>query len=118
MRSLFAAAALCAALGATAADVHAGYLSAGELRRLFPGHFEAVWKNTLSLSLEANADGRLAGRTWFASDKGTWSLRGNILCITFGGWKKAKCGPVKQVGGWYVSLMRRDGTPRLKFRRR
>ena len=88
------------------------------MRHLFPGHFEAVWKDSLNLSLEASADGKLAGRTWFASDKGTWSLRGNILCITFGGWSKAKCGPVRERGGWYISLMRPDGTPRLKFRRR
>jgi hypothetical protein len=121
MRKMLVAAALCAALTAAAADTagaHAGYLSASELRRLFPGHFEAVWKSTLNLSLEASADGKLAGRTWFASDKGTWSLHGNILCITFGGWSKAKCGPVKRQGGWFISLMRRDGTPRLKFRRR
>ena len=118
MRNLLVAAALCTALGATAANGHAGNLSASKLRHLFPGHFEAVWKDSLNLSLEANADGKLAGRTWFASDKGTWSLRGNILCITFGGWSKAKCGPVREKGGWYISLMRPDGTPRLKFRRR
>jgi len=118
MRNLVVAAALCAALGAGAAKAHAGYLSAGELRHLFPGQFEAVWKGSLNLDLEASANGRLAGHTWFASDKGTWSLRGNILCITFGGWSKAKCGPVKREGGWYFGLMRPDGTPRLKFRRR
>jgi len=117
IRNLLVAAALCAAFGATA-EAHAGYLSASELRRLFPGQFEAVWKGSLSLSLVASANGKLAGRTWFASDKGTWSLRGNVLCITFGGWSKAKCGPVREEGGWYLGLMRPDGTPRLKFRRR
>lgn len=118
MRNLFVAAALCVGLGAAAANAHGGYLSASQLHRLFPGHFEAVWKGMLTLDLRASADGRLAGSSWFTSGKGTWSLKGNILCITFGGWKKAKCGPVKKEGGWYVSLVRRDGTPRLKFRRR
>ena len=118
LRNLLVAAALCVAAGVTIANVHGAYLSASQLRQLFPGHFQAVWKNTLSLSLDASADGRLAGSTWFASVKGAWSLHGNNLCITFGGWKTAKCGPVKQEGGWYESLLRKDGTPRLKFRRR
>ena len=44
-----------AALGPAAA--RADYLSSSELRRLFPGQFEAVWKDKINLSLDAAANG-------------------------------------------------------------
>ena len=97
---------------------HAENVSASELRGLFPGKFEAVWKGKLNLTLSADADGRLDGHTWFVGDSGSWSVNGNILCLSFGGWKKSKCGPVQKSGNWYLGLLRADGTPRLKFRPR
>ena len=75
-----------------------------------------MWKDKLNLTLTADADGRLDGRTWFVGDGGSWSVHGHNLCIAFGGWKKPKCGPVQKSGNWYLGLMRTDATPRLKFR--
>ncbi len=117
-RGLAIVLAVCAGLAAGTAYARAGNLSASELRDLFPGEFEAVWKDKIDLTLSAFADGRLEGQTWFVGDTGSWSVAGDILCITFGGWKKAKCGPVQKSGNWYLGLMRDDGTPRLKFRPR
>jgi len=105
-----------ACLAAGSHHANAGNLSASELRALFPGAFQAVWKDKLNLTLNAGADGRLDGHTWFIGDTGSWSVHGDNLCIAFGVWKKPKCGPVRKSGNWYLGLMRADGTPRLKFR--
>jgi hypothetical protein len=110
-------AALIALVLTAATPASAGYLSNGELRALFPGRYVAVWKERINLTLIATANGMLAGGTWFRKDTGSWRVRGNELCITFSGWKKTRCGPVRKDGAWYLGLPRKDGTPRLRFRR-
>jgi len=117
-RLLALAVIVCTGLAMASAQAHADYLTSSQLRHLFPGQFDAVWKDKINVTLVATANGRLAGETWAKSDTGTWAVRGNRLCISFSAWTKTKCGPVRRTGDWYFGLIRTDGSPRLKFRRR
>lgn len=118
--SLIAVLSLVAALAAPIGAAHAGSaLSGGELKALFPGKFEAVWKDKTRLTLDASSGGKLVGSVGIISGNGSWSVKGNQLCIYFNRWKgeDMRCGPVVQSGGWYLSLFRNeDGKPRLRFR--
>jgi hypothetical protein len=111
-----AGAAALAAVGAGA--VRADTLSAAQVRALFPGEFEAVWKDKRRVVLHADADGTLKGSIGILSDSGRWWLHGSELCISLNSWKveKTRCGKVVAAGGWYLGLFREDGTPRLRFR--
>ena len=115
-----AALSLVAGLAFPLAGAQAGdTLSSGELKSLFPGKFEAVWKDKTRLTLDASGGGKLVGNAGIVSGKGTWSIKGNQLCIYFNRWKgdDMRCGRVVQSGGWYMSLFRsEDGKPRLRFR--
>jgi hypothetical protein len=100
-------------------EAHAGStLSASQVRALFPGRFEAVWKEKRRVVLEADANGGLTGTIGVLSDTGRWWMSGSHLCISLNSWKKEKtrCGKVVASGGWYLGLFREDGTPRLRFR--
>lgn len=94
-------------------------LSGGEIRALFPGQFEAVWKDNSQVSIEASSDGGVHGRTGILSDSGSWSVRGDELCVTFYWWtgNEPRCTEVRREGGWYVGMMRSNGEPRVRFRR-
>jgi hypothetical protein len=117
-RALILTAVLGLAVAAGADVARASFVSGGELRHLFPGRFEAVWKDKIDLTLTATADGRLVGGTGFVTASGSWAVRGDVLCISLRRWARAKCGPVRKVGDWYLGLMRADGSPRLRFHRR
>lgn len=95
-------------------------LSAGELRALFPGQFVAVWKDKQRLEIDAGQDGQVRGGMGVLSSRGRWSIAGNELCLSFAMWtgKKVRCGRVLKDGGWYLGLLRGDGSPRLRFRPR
>lgn len=102
------------------AEAQAGaVLSSGEVRALFPGTFEAVWKDKSHLRLGADGKGALSGTMGVVTDSGRWWIRGNELCISFRLWTQStsRCGKVIKDGGWYLGLLRKDGTPRLRFRR-
>jgi len=117
---LLAVLSLVAGLAAPIGAAQAGSsLSSGELKSLFPGKFEAVWKDKTKLTLDASNGGKLVGSVGIVSGNGSWSIKGNQLCITFSRWEndKSRCGPVVYSGGWYMSLFRsEDGKPRLRFR--
>jgi hypothetical protein len=98
--------------GAKAAET----LSADEIRALFPGEYVAVWKDKLTVDVEAEGDGVVRGTLGFLSGSGRWSIEGDELCLSY--LKKLKCGPVLKDGAWYLGLLRSDGRPRLRFRPR
>ena len=120
--SLIAAAiaAVVAGLLTSAPPAGAGYLSGVQIKRLFPGRFEAVWKDKFGALVTASAAGTLTGRNRLRTDTGVWKVRGDKLCVSFRVWTadKFKCSRLLADGGWYLGFIRKNGVPRLRFRRR
>lgn len=110
--------ALAAALVLPAAAEAGSTLSASQVKSLFPGKFQAVWKEKRSLTLDADSGGGIVGRIGILSGSGKWWLSGSNLCITFDRWEdeKTRCSRVTLQNGWYHGLYRDNGKPRLRFR--
>ena len=85
-----------------ASPAGADELSSRQLRKLFPGEFNAVVQGT-TVQFSARRGGRLIGRYMSSTDKGRWSVRGGKLCIVLDKWMngKTKCSPVVAEGDWY-----------------
>jgi len=79
-------------------------LTSSDLKQLFPGNFQAVVKESFTLSIIARSDGSLMGKFLGASDTGKWSIRSGKLCIMLNRWMKGKtnCSPVVEEAGWYM----------------
>jgi hypothetical protein len=75
------------------------------IRALFPGTFDVSFKHKTYFVVTARADGTLTGRMAGITDQGTWSLRGQKLCIAFRRWNegRTKCKDVFLEGGWVRS---------------
>jgi len=93
-------------------------VSGEELKKL-SGVYRAIWKEKHKARVQLNPDGTLVARSGTRVDTGRWKVRGNELCVSFNVWThgKFKCGKVEKKGEWYVGLRKKDGTPRLRFRR-
>jgi len=78
-------------------------VSALELRRLFPGRFQAVAHGFLKIRIIASADGSLYARQIGKADTGVWAIRADRLCIRFTKWLKGRtrCSRVTEQAGWY-----------------
>src|SRR5215213_1533064 len=74
-----------------------------ELRRLFPGRFQAVAHGFLKIRIVASADGSLYARQIGKADTGVWAIRADRLCIRFTKWLKGRtrCSRVTEQAGWY-----------------
>lgn len=94
-------------------------LSGSEIRALFPGQFEAVWKDKRQVSIEAGSDGAVRGWAGILSDSGRWSVEGDKLCVSFYWWtgNEPRCSEIRREGGWYLGMLRSNGEPRVRFRR-
>ena len=95
------------------------YLSGAELKRL-RGVYQFVWKDKYKGRVQLRADGQVLARTDNRVDTGRWKVKGNALCVSFRTWThgKYKCGAVARAGdGWFIGLFRKNGKPRLRFRR-
>ena len=123
MRKSVVAAAAAAAFVFSMGQAQAGTtLTASQVKALFPGSFQAVWKEKRNLTLNADADGglvgSLAGGMGLLKGSGRWWTKGNQLCISFDRWKDepTRCSHVVLDGKWYLGLHRENGKPRLRFR--
>jgi hypothetical protein len=87
-------------------------LSPSELRRLFPGSFQAVVHGAVTVNITARGNGTLIGRMKGKTDRGRWTLKGGTFCIAWNKWLggKTSCSAVVADDGWY-----RGGS--VKFRR-
>jgi hypothetical protein len=97
-------AAVVAADVLTTAPLQAAEIVSGlELRRLFPGRFQAVAHGFLKIRIIASADGSLYARQIGKADTGVWAIRADRLCIRFSKWLKGRtrCSRVTQQAGWY-----------------
>src|SRR5262245_4400388 len=65
-------------------------LSQSELRRLFPGSFDAVVYGILQVKIIAHGNGKLTGLFSGKKDTGRWSVRDGKLCIMLSKWMEGK----------------------------
>jgi hypothetical protein len=93
-------------------------LSAAELAALFPGHFEAIWKDKHQVRIVVDGDGEVRGSSGILSDSGRWSIDGDRLCVAFSWWTRdrTRCTEVLRHGDWYVGMISGKGKPRVRFR--
>ena len=86
------------------------------LKKYARGVHLAYWKGKKA-RVQLFANGTL--RAWHSNkvDVGRWSIKGNVMCVTFKVWthNRPKCGTVEDHGAWYVGLKNSKGKPRLKF---
>jgi hypothetical protein len=97
-----AAAGLISALSFNSA-IAGDALSQRELRRLFPGSFDAVVYGILSVKIIAHGNGQLTGLFSGKKDTGRWSVSNGRLCIMLNRWTdgKSSCSAVVASNGWY-----------------
>ena len=75
-----AAAVLLVAASSPLATVEAGEkLSADDIAALFPGHYEAIWKDRHKVYVVAGVDGEISGSFGVFSGSGQWSIVGDQL---------------------------------------
>lgn len=94
-----AAAALAFTLLAT--PTMADPLKPNEVTKLFPGSYVVRIFNMFDLNVTMRANGTIVGKAKGRSDKGTWSVAGNQLCISWSTWTKGRnnCSPLRREDG-------------------
>lgn len=75
-----------------ASPVLADPLKPTEVKKLFPGSYVVRIFNTFDLNVTMQANGTILGSAKGRSDKGTWSVAGNQLCIAWSTWTKGRKG--------------------------
>jgi hypothetical protein len=93
-------------------------LSAGEIAALFPGRYQAIWKDKHQVSVIAGPDGEISGSYGIFSGSGRWSIVGDELCVT-SRWvsnNRPSCSEVVLQQGWYLGMPNGKGKPRVRFR--
>lgn len=118
-RVAVAAAVLGLAAGGSASAQTEEKLTSAELAALFPGEFEAIWKDKHQVSVTAGSDGKVRGSAGVMSDSGRWSIDGDRLCVSFYWWtgNEPRCTEVVREEGWYLGMPNGKGKPRVRFRR-
>jgi hypothetical protein len=93
-------------------------LSAAEIAALFPGQYEAVWKDKHQVRVEAGSGGRISGSFGIFSGSGQWSIVGDQLCVASRWWggNRPRCSEVERQGDWYLGMHNGKGEPRVRFR--
>jgi len=117
-RRLAAAAVIIAASSVVATAEASQKLSAGEIAALFPGRYEAIWKDEHEVRVFAGADGEISGSYGIFSGSGRWSIIGDELCVASRWWSnnRPRCSEVVLHEGWYLVLHNKKGKPRVRFR--
>lgn len=106
-------------MAAASPPLHAAEkLSGDEIAALFPGRYEAVWKNKHQVHVVAGLDGEISGSFGIFSGSGQWSIVGDQLCVASRWWSgnRPKCSEVTRQEGWYLGMNNSKGEPRVRFR--
>lgn len=114
-----AAAVLLVAASSPFATAEAGEkLSAGEIAALFPGQYEAIWKDKHKVEVVAGIDGEISGSFGIFSGSGQWSIVGDQLCVAtkWVSGNRPRCSKVEREEGWYLGMHNSKGKPRVRFR--
>ncbi len=103
--------------GSLADGVSARPVSGAVLKKMH-GIYHAVWKGKKA-RVQLFSNGTLRAQYSNKIDVGRWSVRGNVLCVSFRVWThgKSKCGTLQRKGGWLIGLPNSKGVPRLKIRK-
>ena len=112
-------AAAIAFIASPLATLHAGEkLSGEEIAALFPGQYEAIWKNKHQVHVVAGLDGEISGSFGIFSGSGKWTIVGDQLCVASRWWSgnRPKCSEVVRHEGWYLGMLNSKGKPRVRFR--
>ena len=117
-RTLAAAAVVIAASGSLATAQAGEKLTADEIAALFPGQYEAIWKNKHEVHVIAGTDGQISGSYGIISGSGQWSIVGDQLCVSSRWWSgnRPRCSELERQEGWYLGMQNGKGKPRLRFR--
>jgi hypothetical protein len=78
-------------------------MSQDQLRKLFPGSFQAVVHGLVTVKITARSNGVLIGQIKDRRDSGRWSLEDGKLCIMLSRWTngRSSCSAVVADNGWY-----------------
>ncbi len=93
-------------------------LSAGEIAALFPGRYQAIWKDKHEVSVLAGPNGEISGSYGIFSGSGRWTIVGEELCVA-SRWmynNRPSCSEVLLHQGWYLGMPNGKGKPRVRFR--
>jgi hypothetical protein len=116
---MLAAAAVVIAASSPLGTAQAGEkLTADEIAALFPGQYEAIWKNKHEVHVIAGTDGQISGSYGIISGSGQWSIVGDQLCVSSRWWSgnRPRCSELERQEGWYLGMQNGKGKPRLRFR--
>jgi hypothetical protein len=105
MKALLSLAVSVAFVVAAVPLAQAKQLNQDAIRALFPGTFDVSFKHKTYFVVTARANGSMTGRMAGITDQGTWSVRGQKLCIAFSKWHegRTKCKDVFLEGDWIRS---------------
>ncbi len=111
--------ALIAFSAGLSAVAEARVLSGAQLRALLGkgGVYTAWWKKKKA-RVQLFSNGTLRAQYTNKIDVGRWSIRGNVMCVSFRVWThgRPKCGTVVRQGSWLVGLKNSRGIPRLRLK--
>ena len=116
IRILAAAAVAVAAISAPCLAQAGEKLSGEEIAALFPGQYEAIWKDKHQVQVDAGSNGELSGSYGIFSGSGTWWIVGDKLCVTSPWFSKDRCSQVERQGDWFMGLHNSKGKARVRFR--
>ncbi len=111
------AACLMTLIGTSSATA-AQRLSGDQIRALFRGVINGLYKNETVVKAKATRNGDLIA--WFEGkvDTGTWKVVNNQVCVAFKVWTsgKFKCRFVERQGNWYLAVNNK-GKSKFRFQK-
>jgi heat shock protein HslJ len=115
--SAIAAAAVALVAMSSPFAAHAGEkLSAEEIAALFPGQYEAIWKDKHQVQVEAGTNGEISGSYGIFFGSGKWWIAGDQLCVGSRWFSKDRCSAVERQGDWFTGMHNGKGEARVRFR--
>jgi hypothetical protein len=91
-------------------------LSAEEIAALFPGQYEAVWKDKHEVDVEAGGtNGEISGSYGIIFGSGKWWIVGDQLCISSAGSPIDRAAPSGAPGRWFSACTTARAS-RVRFR--
>jgi hypothetical protein len=91
-------------------------LSAQEIAALFPGQYEAIWKDKHQVQVEAGGNGEISGSYGIFFGSGKWWIVDDQLCIGSRWFSKDRCSEVERQGEWFTGMHNGKGEARVRFR--
>ena len=104
MRAKFLLATAGLVLALTSSLASADTLGASELKKLAPGRYSVdIMGGMISMIVTLYPNGRVAGTAKGQSDNGTWSVRGQQMCISWSKWLNGSshCSSLDKQGGTF-----------------